>query len=112
MAFFKGKLRLGEGYGLNLSEKGISPYFTTPIGPVDAGLTCFRTPIKGVSFSIGKNPANMFLSALKVADQKLKQQGKPQTEKKEWVSNKPARTELRSTPARKPRQPLTAIVSK
>jgi hypothetical protein len=66
MALIKGKLKLGPGFGINLSEKGMSPYFTTPLGPVDAGVTCVPTTIKGVRFSIGgKNPADMFINALR-----------------------------------------------
>jgi hypothetical protein len=61
MALLKGKLQMGPGAGLNLTENGLSPYCTTPLGPVDAGLTCIATPIRGVRFSIGKNPANMFM---------------------------------------------------
>jgi hypothetical protein len=70
MALIKAKLRFGKGFGLNLSEKGISPYVTTPLGPVDAGLTTFPSGIKGIRFSIGKNPA-YFLMAL------AKQMGRP-----------------------------------
>jgi hypothetical protein len=61
MAILKGKLQMGTGAGLNLTENGVSPYCTTPLGPVDAGLTCIATPIRGVRFSIGNNPGNMFM---------------------------------------------------
>ena len=63
MALLRGKLSLGRGFGLNLSEKGVSPYFTTPLGPVNAGLTTIPTQFKGIRFSIGKNPANLLISA-------------------------------------------------
>jgi hypothetical protein len=66
MALIKGKLRLGPGFGLNVSENGVSPYFNTPMGPVDAGKLCLPTTVKGVRFSFGgKNPANMFINALR-----------------------------------------------
>jgi len=79
MALIKGKIRFGPGFGINLSENGVSPYFNTPAGPVDAGRLCVPTTVKGMRFSIGgKNPANMLINAI----HKMGRPAKPASPKK------------------------------
>ena len=79
MALIKGKIRFGPGFGINLSENGVSPYFNTPAGPVDAGRLCVPTTVKGMRFSIGgKNPANMLINAI----HKMGRLAKPASPKK------------------------------
>ena len=53
MALIKGKIRFGPGFGINLSENGVSPYFNTPAGPVDAGRLCVPTTVNGTAREAG-----------------------------------------------------------
>lgn len=53
MPFIKHKVKLGPGYGVTISENGLSGFFKTPLGTYSPQATALKTSLPGVKFTPG-----------------------------------------------------------